>query len=116
MIGSTLLHEIPGHDYQGRRYQLRCDCSKEFKAYKRNVKRSKVVCCIECRVKLKQLEMSKARANKVKWVAPLLRTCKSCSLVKTYKDDFPHGKHTCKKCCNIGRLAYYYNSFKYSEE
>lgn len=114
MIGSTLIQELPGHDYQGKRCQIKCNCGEVYTAYKRNVKRSKVVCCPNCRFKLKQLEMSKARLNKVKWVEPIDRLCKSCGETKLYK-LFPPKRHTCSECSNIGRLAYYDNSFKYKE-
>ena len=109
--GATVLRRLEYTDESGHsRYELKCSCGNTYINNRRNLKRAKVNKCKDCNKLERQQLILRARKKKKPFVFPEYRKCKSCYKSKLYAMYFPHGRHTCKKCSNIGRGAYYHRS------
>lgn len=95
-------------EYGNARYKVICQCGKTFIGISRNMRRNKYNQCGDCKREMNKSLCNKAVLKRKPWREPDFRKCKGCLLIKNYS-EFPPKRHTCKKCSNIGRLAYYYN-------
>lgn len=99
-------------DWGSPTFNCRCVCGTTFVKSSRNLKRSKVNDCPACKKSRTRELISKARDNKIPYVAPEFKDCNSCFAPKPY-GEFPKGRNTCTVCHNVGRSAYYHNNLPY---
>jgi len=101
-----------------RTVRVICPCGIMYSNAARNLRRNSDNVCPVCNklARSKILKKGRDKAEKVNssWKSPETRHCKSCLEEKPY-GEFPPKRHTCKKCSNIGRMAYYYNNTEEKE-